>query len=265
MHPARIVCTAMAACLISEGWAQHSPRRQPSVWPDPPRMLEVEEEYLARENSHQCLVNSSPSPVVDVHWLRIPRHVRQRYDRAQHARAGGNVSLAASELERAVHDYPEFGKGWSLLGEMRLELNQDDAARGAFNRAIALDSASPEPKLGLAWLMLKQNRAEDAIALAEPVRQQHPGLAEAHYVVAVAYHTIHEAIPARDAALTVIRLGAETTYPRVHLIIGDILSMQGQTAAAITAFENFLQLEPSGETSERVRARLATWGAPGGY
>jgi len=33
------------------------------------------------------------------------------YDRAQHARAGGNVSLAASELERAVHDYPEFGKG----------------------------------------------------------------------------------------------------------------------------------------------------------
>jgi hypothetical protein len=46
--------------------------------------------------------------------------------------------------------------------------------------------------------------------------------------------------------------------------IGDILSMQGQTAAAIAEFEHFLQLEPSGEISEHVRARLAAWTVPSG-
>jgi len=75
----------------------------------------------------------------------------RRFEFARDLQLKGDLPAAADLLEQAIELAPNFSSAWFTLGEIRVELKQDDAAIAAFRKARASD---PEDRHGAAvWLM----------------------------------------------------------------------------------------------------------------
>ena len=98
----------------------------------------------------------------------------------------GNVSKAVQELEKAVKAFPEFAAAWYLLGNSRLALKEEPAARDAFNRAVKADPNYVNSYLSLAGMEMKTQNWTKVERLCETVMDLNPHIVEAQYFNAVA-------------------------------------------------------------------------------
>jgi predicted TPR repeat methyltransferase len=75
----------------------------------------------------------------------------RRFEFARDLQLKGDLPAAADLLEQAIELAPSFTSAWLTLGEIRVELKQNDAAIAAFRRARESD---PQDRHGAAvWLM----------------------------------------------------------------------------------------------------------------
>jgi predicted TPR repeat methyltransferase len=92
----------------------------------------------------------------------------RRFDFARDLQSRGDVLAAADVMEQALELAPGFASGWFALGEMREELNQNDAAIEAYRRACACDS---EDRHGAKLRLIRLG--------AEPVTEMSPAYVRA--------------------------------------------------------------------------------------
>lgn len=71
-----------------------------------------------------------------------------------------------------------------LLAHACLDEYSLDEARGVFERALRLDPARPEPKLGIARVLHLSGKTSEAVVRTEAVIAQHPEFASAHLLLA---------------------------------------------------------------------------------
>ncbi len=100
--------------------------------------------------------------------LAAPKNAERAYEKARRnlTRKKPRVSTAARELTTAVALYPQFAAAWYLLGETRLALRQNEAAREAFLRALGADPKYPSPYAPLALMELEVGRFREAAEFA---------------------------------------------------------------------------------------------------
>lgn len=92
----------------------------------------------------------------------------------------GDAALAEDALERTVELAPDYVPARRRLGRWWLELGETDAARAQFTAALAAEPDDASSALGLAQVLLEEDRPREAIdALADPkfARGAHAALA----------------------------------------------------------------------------------------
>jgi type IV pilus assembly protein PilF len=69
----------------------------------------------------------------------------------------GNYNVALSESRLAIKDDPSYFPAYTMLGLVFMELREDQSAREAFDRALALSPNNPEVLNNFGWFLCLRN------------------------------------------------------------------------------------------------------------
>ena len=96
--------------------------------------------------------------------LAAPKQAKKAYEKALKELRKKDAILwfaavkAIEQLEKAVAEYPEYAKAWSLLGRTRLSINDKEGAREAFDKATKADPKYLGPYEALLRMELAEKR-----------------------------------------------------------------------------------------------------------
>ncbi|MEE8583354.1 MAG: tetratricopeptide repeat protein, partial [Acidobacteriota bacterium] len=201
---------------------------------------------------------------VSFNTLKAPPKASKAYEKAKKelSKEKPDFSKVSKELEKAVNAYSEFAAAWSLLGEARVHGGQAQAAREAFERAIAADPEYIRPYLGLARLELRQKSWESAGQLAERLLELNPNVPESHYIRGVSSYYLGQPEPAQQAFQTLQSRGASKSYPMSLFLLGMIQARQGEIPDAAAQFRSYIELAPQPDPQgliEKLKMQLSSW------
>jgi len=202
---------------------------------------------------------------ISLKTLAAPKDAKKAYEKAlkELGKKKVNLKKTSKELEKAVKIYPEFAAAWQLLGEVRLELKDQPAARQAFELAMAADSQYAKPYIALAMLEIDEERWEEAARLSGQALELDSQLIRAHYFFALANSSLGRLDIAEASALQVQRSSSAKRYPLTHYILGWILSEKGDFQAAAEEYRRLVEIRPSSVIGQRLQEQLSGWTADG--
>jgi tetratricopeptide (TPR) repeat protein len=194
-----------------------------------------------------------------------PKKARKAYAKAKKelTKKKPKSSKAVKELEKAVKLYPEFAAAWNLLGEVRLALKDQVAAREAFERAMASDPKYIRPYLSLAMLDLQAQRWSQAAQLSEQVLELNPYAIQAYYSRGVASYYLGKLKVAEESVRKVQNSKETGRYPLTHYLLGVILAQKSDFPSAALEFRRFLQISSDTRIINQLKNELERWEAQG--
>ena len=164
-----------------------------------------------------------------------------------------NFPAAAATFRRVLHLEPRHYKAYDSLGLCYEAMGKTAAAYAAFKKAqgIARDADPTDdwPYADLAEMLIKQDRAQEALPYAEEALRINPRSARDNYLVGKA--RARQDNP--RASLEYLRKAAELDpkYPEPHYLLGQIYEKQGRRADAEREFALFERLR--GQLPQRRR------------
>ena len=178
---------------------------------------------------------------------------------------------ALEALDQALTLSPNSAELWRQCGVKLAELEQNDAAMAAFERAMELNAADPpgpERPLGArdwAWqgrceLLRKQGHYAEALPLAEHGVQTFPKRVDAWYELGM----VQLGLGNQEAALEAFAQAPAMNWPQNELIFeqqGELLSRLGRYEEALALYERAITFTP--DNLNLLRGRLAALRALG--
>ena len=205
------------------------------------------------------------STAVSITTLAAPKKAKKAYERALKELLGTrpNPKRASKDLEKAVHEYPEFAAAWALLGETRLAMGDEAGAREALQNAIGADAKYLKPYVPLVKLAMKNNHWQRVAQLSDDVLRLNPHHKEIRYYHAVAGFQRGNMEAAEKSALAIESGKGAQSFPLAHHLLGTIHSRQGDFPRAAGDFRTFLKAQPDSPIAPDVRRQLSEWEALG--
>ena len=180
------------------------------------------------KDCHGKLASTSASPVTDKELART--HLTR-----------GDRDAAASSARRAVERDPGDVEAWNLLG-LSLEAAEPDAARAAWEKAVALAPREPEAHFRIGDLERRGGDHEAAIVAyraALATGSRHPVLLNNLGLSLQAQGRLDDAARCFREAVE-----AQPTLAQGHANLGDVLRLLHRFADALAAYTRALELSP---------------------
>ena len=156
--------------------------------------LEAQEKLAAAETQYEAALRAEPGLLEALLGLAKLKRIRLACDEA--------VRL----YETAETARPTFDGAYGL-GVCQSLLQDDEAARASFERAIARDPHSAVAWMGLGESLAKLRRPADAIVKLQHAITLEPRLGEAYYALGMAYQATGQKALAQQAFKSAERLG----------------------------------------------------------
>jgi len=196
---------------------------------------------------------------ISVVSLKAPDKARKEYEKAVDDYSKKKFSDAEKHLAKAVELYPEYASAWELRGREQLRQQQVEEARKSFEAAIRADDKFVPPYIQLAVLDAGKADWESTLRWAGKALQLDPtSYPDAYFISGVAHFNLQHYAEAERAARKSIDLDKEHRFPRAELLLGSILQMKGDHAAAATHFQVFLKADPNSPDAPRIQGYLAS-------
>ena len=201
--------------------------------------------------------------------LAAPKQARKAYEKALKELRKKDAILwfaavkAIEQLEKAVAEYPEYAKAWSLLGRTRLSINDKKGAREAFDKATKADPKYLGPYEALLRMELAEKRWAEVDLVSERLLNLNPHMTEVQYYRAVAAFNLGKMDLAEHLVLGIQSGEGSERFPGTHRLLGLIHARQGNFPLAATAYRDFLAAQPMGPVAKDLRRQLTEWEALG--
>jgi tetratricopeptide (TPR) repeat protein len=166
----------------------------------------------------------------------------------------GRYAEAAQATLRATEAAPGNARLWLNAGELMRVSGDPERARECLERSRAILPEWAEPTHLLALLYAESGQWDPAITEFRHTLELDPFAHEARYELGLAYLRNAQPDSAREAFL---RFREE--FPNsaaVHLQLGEVERVVGDTATARVNYERVVALDPTGEIGQRARGRL---------
>ncbi len=193
--------------------------------------------------------------------LAAPEKARRAYEQAvrEARKKNGRLEKATAQLEKATRLYPEFAAAWGLLGQLRLELEDEDGARKALELAVAIDPKYIQPHVVMMELEAGRQKWEETSNWSTRVLELNQHLAEAHYYHGISNLNLGQAGLAEESLREVRASPRAAEFPYASYMLGFLLAHKGDFDAASLELQSFLEISPEGPEAEGVRLELAKW------
>jgi Flp pilus assembly protein TadD len=155
----------------------------------------------------------------------------------------GDLGDARAQLERALELEPGRARAWANLGRCHHLLGEPERAAEAYERSLALDPDCWEAARNFAELLVERRETGRAEALLRIWAAHQPE--DPHAVLSLG--ELLTAAPGReDDAATVLAAALERhpDDPRIHALLGGILTQTGELARAERHYREALRLDP---------------------
>jgi tetratricopeptide (TPR) repeat protein len=215
-----------------------------------PQDLDAQERWI------DALLNvGRPSPALQAFGNRVYEHPDDPDAHYLLARAQPDPDKSQLGYERALKLDPDHARSWMGLGAIYRSREQMADGADAYQRALRLDPTLSEAWVGLLMCQLAINDREGALTTAREASVRAPREADGYLMLAALE-------PAR--ALEHLRLAVERVPedPRTHAALSERLLALNEGAAAVTAANRALALDPlhPGATLTLVFARAMARG-----
>ncbi len=169
-----------------------------------------------------------------------PQYTDARYDLATLELHHDRYEAAASDYRRVIQQHSDDAAAHGGLGAALAQLQQSDAARGEFDRALSLDPARPDTLVNYASFELAANNPEHAQELLTKAVSAGAHDAATYQQLAFADQQTHHPVEAEAALHSAI--AADPADPTSHALLAQLLAARGDLAAAITEQQAALRL-----------------------
>ncbi len=208
--------------------------------------------------------------------LRLsPQDWRSRYLLGSLQQNEGRLQKAADLLAEVVAEDQVAESGpstvervaaWIRLGNVRLDLDDPEAAAAAFTAALELDTASPAAYAGLGKSIARRGDAASAVQHFERALELQPEATALRYPLAIALRELGQIDAARRQLAA--RGNVEAAFPDpvaqavlslasgsgVHLMFGNRALRQGKVELAIERYQRALEINPRSPEAHRALA-----------
>ena len=164
---------------------------------------------------------------------------------------------ASVELANVLQIDPKNAQGWRLSGQVAENRLDWRRAFGAYTKALEIDPADIEAKLGLARIYLAAGQADKADALAAQVEGASPNHAGARTLEAAALASRGD-IEGAIALATAVAAAASAPPPDTAMLLAALHRQRGNLKAAMAAIDGALAADPHHVGLLRVGALLAS-------
>ncbi|MBP1623401.1 MAG: repeat-containing protein, partial [Acidobacteria bacterium] len=135
--------------------------------------------------------------------------------------------------------------------------NRDKAARESYSKAIEVDKVFVRPYLRLARLAMADEDWENAVDFTNQALELDPiAFPEAYYLNSLASFNLEDLVTAEKSARKGQRLDLDHQYPKMHLILANILSIRQDVQGSMEEMRKYLKVAPTASDAAQVRARL---------
>ena len=190
--------------------------------------IDIQDPKVLRNLQLPTLVLRRIAPDTDA--LRLPRAALKTWDLAIKAYKEEHFAEAESRAREVARSAPKFAPAWTLVGLACNALSKRPEARDAFQRAIAADPSSLQPRVHLV-------RVEIALQLwSEAVR----------------------------SADSLIQADTGRRYAEAYLNRGTARDMLNDPAGAQASWRAYLERAPSSHNAVAVKAKLEELNRAGG-
>lgn len=209
----------------------------------------------------------APDAFVSVTSLTVPKKARSAFEKAIkeiNKGAGADPQKAVDELEKAVGEYPAYAAAWTIMGETKQRMGDQDGAGEAFSKAMEADARYLRPYEPMVLMAVDRQDWDRAVQLAGIALGIDQSNVKLQWLNAVGQFELgnHDEALSGLGKVEADEAGAQT-YPQTHHIKGLIYAQRGQYAEAAAELERFLEAAPEGPTAEAIRAQIADWKAKG--
>lgn len=210
-------------------------------------------------------VENLQGTAISITSLEAPKQARKAYEKARQEvlNKDPNFDKAIEQLETAVDLYPEFAAAWHFLGELRLNDDEVEKGREAFEKALAVDESFLKPYDPLMRIALGERRWEDAERLSQTALKLNPIYPEAQYCLAVSTYRQGKLDPAREAALALQASADADRFPESLQLLGMLFGKAGQFQQAALYFNRYLGARPESPAKDEIERYLVEWEALG--
>lgn len=197
--------------------------------------------------------NAPPGPTVGVRALQIPERARKEYSQGLEALQKGQRQQSIAHFQAAIQLYPQFAAAYGALGSAQVIVGDKQAATAAFEKALEIDENLPGACLGLATLYAQERRYADAEKQLLRARMLKPDEWRVHYQLGELYWQMGDWAKAEVS----LRRGSELhqEFPRLHLLLLNVLALQEKYPDALAEMERFLKLFPQDSFAPQVRQK----------
>lgn len=183
--------------------------------------------------------------------LKVPGKAQKQLERGSELMADGQYAEAKQHFEAAIALYAEYDLAYNSLGVAEMDMQNVNAARTAFTKAVELNPDFAGAQRNLARILLADNKFEEAATALQRSLETEPDdvwaldkaayaeLRAQKYALAVAHARKVHQLP-------------HASYAESHYIAGLALEALGQQKEALAEYQLYLQESPRG-----ANARLA--------
>lgn len=198
------------------------------------------------------------SVTVSVTSLQTPQKVEQAYEHAEKDFTENKLQTAEKEVNTALAIYPNSAVVWCLMGTLREQQLRLDEAFTAYSRALRIDSHLLPAYLGLARLAFRGHRWQEVIQLTDEVVSLNSlSFPIAYLYNAAANFNIANFTAAEISARRFQALDTQHERPQVYLLLGDILSSEGDYAGAAEQKRAFLTIVPNAPDARQIKEQIS--------
>ena len=164
-----------------------------------------------------------------------------KLERAAALIGGGRLQEAERQLDEVLKAAPEDAAALNLLGAIRAQQGRLDEAEALFARAVRGDERLTGARMNLAHLYLLKREPEKAAGELREVLRREPSNAEAGH--RLAWLLLRQG---RLDECVALAEGLQQSAPSAPLfaVLGDAHLRRGDTAAAVAAFRRAVELGP---------------------
>ncbi len=200
--------------------------------------------------------SESPSEgLVAATRLNVPNAARKDFEKGSEAMHQQRWQQSRALLEAAIRKYPQYDVAYNLLGVVQVQLNEVEAARLSFSKAVAANPDFAEAYRNLARISFAERKYEEADRLLTKSLSTDSLNAWALATAANAELLTHEYVEAIAHARK-LHTVPHAGLAGVHMVAALALEATQQPVEALEEYHLYLQEDPDGRDAARAHKAI---------
>ena len=228
----------------------------------PNEPVHMERIRIHRARTARPAGESPPGVLMPAIRMHIPDSARKAFDHGAEAMRKKNWEKSRTFFETAVREYPQYDLAYDGLGAVQMQLNNVEAARQAFAKAVELNPGFAGANRNLARILLAEHKNSEALPLLLRSLTTEPDNVWALTNAAnseLLQHDFENALLYARKVHTLPHQG----FASVHIVAARAFESTQQPEPAIAEYRLYLAEDPKGGDVERVQAAIARLSTPG--